>query len=421
MSSNEDKGKATGDAAFLDVEKLFQESMEHQEGFPQDQEVGVMPQPSKLEVVSKVADSVAHELNNVLATIIGLASVIETEVDVDSAIYQDIRGILTASRRGIRLTRNLLGFSKDGDPLYKEQVKLPELLGKVVGLLQRTMPPEVEISADIASDLDPVEVDANQIRNMIINLAANSVDAISGKGAISIKVRSFQPGQDAGPGGANLRPGRYLSIQVADTGRGMDSETMRRAFEPFFTTKPAGTASGLGLPLVYRIIKGHNGHVDLYSKEGLGTTVTVYLPALGPEPRKQAQKPRPEPRRATGAILLVDDEELVRLAARRILKKIGYNVLMAGSGAEALEMLKSRRSDIGAAIVDLIMPEMDGIAVLKEMIKIAPELPVIISSGYAKEEPSKEIMRLGARAFVEKPYTLKEISEKLAVVLGKPA
>jgi CheY-like chemotaxis protein/anti-sigma regulatory factor (Ser/Thr protein kinase) len=352
----------------------------------------------------------------VLATVIGLASVIEAETDPDSAVYQDVQGILTASKRGMRLTRNLLGFSKNGTVVFKEPIRLQDLLGKAVSLLQRTSPKEVEIQVEMAKDLEDIEGDPSQIRHMLINLAANAIDAMHGQGTLAITTRNVEIGK--GEIGS-LDPGRYVRLQVSDTGRGMDQETMQQAFEPFFTTKPRGTASGLGLPLVHRIVRSHGGQIDLYSKKGLGTTVTIHLPTryVAREAKETGARLSRLPQRS-GTILLVDDEKLVRMSARRILRMMGFAVITAANGKEAIERFQEHRDEIVAVLLDLIMPEMDGAVALQELKKIDPEVRVVISSGYTREEPVNQILERGAAAFVQKPYTVQQLADALDEVLG---
>jgi two-component system cell cycle sensor histidine kinase/response regulator CckA len=381
-------------------------------------------QLGKYAVVRKVADSVAHELNNVLATVIGLASVVEAEVEPTSSTYNDIQGILNASRRGITLTRNLMGFSRSGAPLLKERIQLNRALGKVLGLLRSANTDTLTVNTELADDLEELEGDPNQIRHVLVNLTANAVDAMRGKGVLTTTTRNIEVSHAQPRRGAHgnaLPPGRYICLQVSDTGVGMDQQTLTHALEPFFSTKPSGTAIGLGLPLVHHIVLGHCGEIDIISKEGLGTTVTVYLPSSGPasglKKEKGASARRGEAREET--IMLVDDDPLFIGAAQRILKMLGFSVVTATGGAEAVARFKVDPEAISLAIVDLIMPEVDGMDVLRELKLVAPKLPVIVSSGHHDEEPIQQVMELGAAAFIQKPFTMNEIAEQIERTLSE--
>jgi signal transduction histidine kinase len=409
--SSDDRVEGPSEEAGLDMESILEE-------IASEGEAGSDEEPRRDEdnaVIQKIADSVAHELNNVLATIIGLASVLEAEFGPDSSYGQDIEGILTASKRGMRLTRNLLGFSRDGSVAFKERIQLNDLLGKAISLLSRTTATGIEIKTDLTEELAEIAGDPSQMRHALINLAANAIDAMQGQGTLTLSTRNVTLRKEG------LKSGDYVRLQVSDTGRGMDPETLKHAFDPFFTTKPQGTGSGLGLPLVNRIVRNHGGRVELFSKQGLGTTVTVFLPAIEtrkPKPVKRYDSKRIEFDGKRGTILLVDDEPLVRASAKRILGLLGFSVIMAKNGKEALSRYRQHRDKIVLVLLDLIMPEMDGGEALTELKKLNPDVQVVISSGYTREEPVNKLLDRGAIAFVEKPYTVEQLANTLEDLLG---
>jgi len=363
------------------------------------------------DIIGKLADGIAHEMNNVLATIMGLASVLETEISPNSLQYQDIQEILSASRRGLELTRNLLSFASK-DAVYIERIDLNHLVGTVRSLLQRTIPNHISVQTHLAPDLADIEGDASQIKHLLFNLATNSTDAIRNKGTLTFTTKNVMVSESDAATQKNLNPGFYVRLQISDTGVGMDRLTLERAFEPFFTTKNPEQYSGLGLVSVLNTIRSHGGDIDIYSKEGLGTTATVYFPALEsivqPEVTAPVVMKSLDPKKDT--ILLVDDEELFRKASKRILERLGYGVALACNGQEALEYYVKNKHRISYVLLDLIMPDMDGAEVLEKLRGLDPEVRVIISTGYAREDPIKEMMQKGAVGFVKKPFTMKQLA-----------
>ncbi len=366
----------------------------------------------RIEVIGKLADGIAHEMNNVLATIMGLASVLESDIDVSNPLFQDVQGILAASRRGLDLTRNLVSFSQSSKN-FQEPVLLNHLVGMVRSLLQRTTPSHVEIETHIASDLAVIRGDLNQIKHALINLATNATDAIQTKGIITFTTSNITLKETDLTSFPNLSPGHYVRLQVSDTGLGMDDETLKQAFDPFFTTK--GTARGLGLSLVLNTVEQHGGKVTIFSKSGQGTTVTIDFPAIESTHTTNdiAQKKQPSLAVKSGTVLLVDDENLVLVAGKRLLERLGYTVMVALTGQEALEIYKKNGNDISFVLLDLIMPDMDGLQVLKHLKELDQEVQVIISSGYAREESLSTGLSAGALAFVQKPFTLNELAATL--------
>ena len=214
-------------------------------------------------------------------------------------------------------------------------------------------------------------------------------------------------------------PGEYVLLEVSDTGHGMDKETVEHIFEPFFTTKEMGRGTGLGLAMVYGIVKQHNGHITVYSEVGKGTTFRVYLPAIEGEVETDVETTGIMPAFGTETVLLVDDEEFVRELGARILTKHGYTVLQAVNGREALDLFKKERSRISLVILDLIMPEMGGTECLKELLKIDPQVKVLVASGYSADASVKETIQMGAKGFVTKPFRVKELLRDVRRVLDE--
>jgi len=375
-------------------------------------------QSQKMEAVGRLAGGIAHDMNNVLGAIMGFASVIQAEMDPASRMRDDVDHILGACRKGRDLMLNLLGFARKGK--YRlELFALDDLVRDVVELLKHTIPKKIQIDVRRKQDGLRVHGDRTQIHHALMNVCLNSVDAMGESGTLGIfaeTVTIIEPELAPCP---ELEPGVYSAIRVSDTGHGMDRHVMSMAFEPFFTTKPIGQGSGLGLPMVYGTVKNHGGAVILESTPGQGTAVTMLLPsATSPSQVLRALSERRSPSDPAGVtILLVDDEAMIRNAGRRLLEKLGYRVLLAADGRDALRVFCERKACIGAVMLDLVMPLMDGEETLARLKEIEPEIPVLLCSGFSKEEKAEELLERGAVGFIQKPFDLRTLGLRLAEIL----
>lgn len=382
----------------------------------------VTREPStSIRLVGQLANSVAHEMNNVLATVMGLASVIQQETDPGSTVHQDIQTILEASRRGMDLTRNLLLFSPHRQA-PKRAVSLNDLVGTVHSLLLRTTAehtgekqPKVELALD--PRLPDILGDENQLRQMLINLANNALEAMPAGGTLTVATQVVDLGPSDVASTPSMTPGRHVRLQVSDTGVGMDDQTLGKAFDPFFTTRQTRKAPGLGLSLVYDGVTRHGGKVDIFSRKGLGTTVTLHFASLelADEPGSGRRHRKTAPEKKSGTVLLVDDDALVRKSTGRMLKKLGYEVIPVSGGAEALSAYRTSAKDITLVMVDLIMPDMDGTEVLQRLKRIDPSVCVVVCSGYPGGEATTR--QLGCSGYASKPFTLESLSDALEEAL----
>ena len=364
-------------------------------------------QSQKMEALGNLAGGVAHDVNNVLTSITGLASLLLENTAAGDPVRPDLVSILAACDRGHALTRNLLGFARKGK-VQTGRISVNRAVREVVELLGRTLSKGVVLRTDLRADPDEVDGDAAQLNQVILNLALNASDGMQGRGTLTFTTTCAE------------RDGRpMLRLAVTDTGAGMDAETRARAFEPFFTTKAPGEGSGLGLFMVYGTVTNHGGQVELHSEPGRGTTVEVLLPAL---PRSSTRAAAPTaawaPRHGRGNLLVVDDEPTVRLTSQRMLEKLGYTVLLADSGARALEQLRAHPGKIAGVILDVMMPGMNGQETLEAMRAIEPAIKVLVSSGYFREELADGLVARGAVGFLQKPYRLTTLAEELKKVLG---
>ena len=365
----------------------------------------------KLEAIGTLAGGVAHDMNNVLAAIIGLAESLREDEPGDAV--RTVDGILDAARRGAALTRNLMGFSRRG--MYrKTPIAVAPIIDGVAELLRRTLLKRIhiEVTGTVAHHID---ADAAQIGQALINLCLNSADAMAGVGTLRLQIGEADVAEAEALALA-IAPGRHVTIRVIDTGAGISPDVQARIFEPFFTTKPQGSGTGLGLAMVYGVMKGHGGAVSVTSALDHGTTMTLFLPAIAAttEPAKLPRAPRVG---GTGLILVVDDDPLVRAVTSRCLVRAGYQVIHAENGQEAALVFERRRGDIGAVVLDMAMPIMGGAACFTELQLLDPKVRVVIASGYAIEKEAQTCLDRGAVAFLEKPFAQGELLDAVALAL----
>jgi two-component system, cell cycle sensor histidine kinase and response regulator CckA len=380
-------------------------------------------QSQKMEAVGRLAGGVAHDFNNVLTVVKSFSEFLLEDLDKLDPRRSDVEEIAKAADRAAALTRKLLAFSR-------KQVMRPEPLdlnSVVVGMekmLQRLIGEDVRIATVLDPDLLAVEADPSSIEQAILNLAVNARDAMPDGGTLTIRTKNET--LDKTDAAWAIRPGHYAMLSVSDTGHGMDATTQARVFEPFFTTKPQGQGTGLGLAMVYGIVKQSGGHVWVESKPDQGTTFTVYLPqpaeldtatALRAAPRS-AGDPRPAGTQAGGeTILVVDDEEAVRSSTRRALERAGYTVIPATDGADALRLFTEHDGAVDMVITDVVMPGLGGRELVGRLKIMSPELPVLFLSGYTEEGVRNQGVLEPSAAYLEKPFTSENLLHKVREVL----
>ena len=361
-----------------------------------------------------------RDFNNLMHVVTGYSDLLLLDRN-NERVAQELREIKEAAARASALTRQLLLFSRRAE----RQVANTDInreVGQIVGILRRTIPKMVAIETRLADDLRHVEADTVQLEQVLVNLALNASDAMPNGGTLVVETRNVTLDESCTETLLDLEPGEYVMIAMTDTGHGMPRETVERIFEPFFTTKPAGQGTGLGLAMVYGIVRAHHGRVTCYSEPGIGTTFRIYLPAAATAELHAGERGREDPLpRGSETVLLVDDEPSIREVGRQLLATHGYQVLEAGTGEAALETLEKRGSKVDLVILDFIMPGMGGRRCLQQLQSRMPELPVIISSGYSAEATSDDLLAMGARAFAGKPYQAKTLLEIVRKVLDGAA
>jgi two-component system cell cycle sensor histidine kinase/response regulator CckA len=381
-------------------------------------------QSHKMEAVGQLAGGVAHDFNNVLTAIIGFSDLLlQTHRPTDAA-YRDIMNIKNSANRAAGLVRQLLAFSRR-QTLQAEVLELGEVLTDLSALLNRALGEKIELKILPGRDLWHVKADKTQFEQVIINLAVNARDAMPDGGRLTIRTRNVSERESLKLADLNVTAGEYVLIEVEDTGIGMSAEVTSKIFEPFFTTKDVGKGTGLGLSTVYGIVKQTGGYVFAESEEGKGTTFRVYLPrhiVESEDELPQRADKRKEATRdltGTGRVLLVEDEDVVRNFAARALSRQGYEVLEAGTGVEALDVMAREQGKIDIIVSDVIMPEMDGPSMLKEMRKTNPDIKIIFVSGYPDDAFKKSLDDDETYAFLPKPFTLPQLAAKVKEQLGR--
>jgi signal transduction histidine kinase/ActR/RegA family two-component response regulator len=371
-------------------------------------------QSQKLESLGLLAGGVAHDFNNLLVGILGYADLLVAEATPGTTAHEAGTTIGQAARRASELTRQLLALARLGQH-REERVDLHAVVEEVTKLLGRTLDKSIRLETRLHAGAHTVRGDPGQLQQVILNLAVNARDAMPAGGTLTLETATVDG--RAGSGIPGLAPGEYVALHVTDTGTGIPGEHLARIFDPFFTTKPVGKGSGLGLATAFGIAKGHGGSIRVESEAGAGSTFTVYLPALAGD---AAATPAPEdpPRRGSGVVLVVDDEEIVRRTADRVLASLGYEPALVAGGREALAWLSGRADPPAAVLLDLAMPEMDGRTCFGEMRKRHPDLRVVVCSGFSQTGGAQELLSAGAVAFVQKPYRTIELARALELAVA---
>lgn len=369
----------------------------------------------KMEALNVALGATGLAVNNMLGVILGLASVIRTEINADDPVSKDIEEIVSAARRGSSIITRSLERATRTDP-RRESVRVASMVHDLVESMQEGIANEVLLTTDIEDGLTAIHGDPEAIRRALQALVTNAVQAVEGSGSVKVCVSRRTVGLQDVSGSPGLTAGEYVEMQVTDGGPGIDQEARQRAFEPLFTTKASAESPGLGLPMAYVTARSHGGLLTLASRPGLGTTATILLPmhvATEEAAPQEGRQLRPGGR----TVLVVDDESGVRAMGRRLLKSLGYSVLLAETGEAALGLCAEHLADIDIVILDVAMPGMGGEECLEELLKLAPGLPVLISTGLPLASRRSQLLEAGASGVLSKPFDVKQLARSIGEAL----
>jgi PAS domain S-box-containing protein len=379
----------------------------------------------RLESLGQLAGGIAHDFNNLLAVIINYAAFVAEDLQTVSekdgaerwnSTREDVQQIRLAGERASHLTHQLLAFARR-EVVQPQVVDVNDIVRDIEQLLLRTLGEHVELHSSLAANLRQVLIDPGQVEQILVNLAVNARDAMPDGGTLRIDTANMEIDAAAAATLPELSPGPHVRLRVSDTGVGMSSETLQRAFDPFFSTKPAGQGTGLGLATVYGIIQQAGGRSQIYSEPGVGTTITVLLPATEQASAPAGQPAQSPARRCEETILLVEDEDALREVTRRILIAAGYNVIVASNGLDALQVAEAHGARIDMLLSDVVMPQMNGPLLAERLLARRPSIRVLLMSGFA--QPILDAGgHLGAGiALIEKPFAGPALLAKIAEIL----
>jgi PAS domain S-box-containing protein len=398
-----EKGKTTGIQGVLTEVTVLKKAEEEKKNIEKD-----ILRIQKMELIGTLAGGIAHNFNNILMGIMGYTSLMISERESDDPDYEYLKNISDSVSAATELTKNLLGFARGGKYEVKP-VDINDLIKREIRIFSQTRK-EVIIESFLRDGIPSVNADPGQLRQVFLNLFINACQAMPDGGKIYVRTENTTiSGHDFDD--FNVRAGEYIKVSVSDTGTGMDKTVLENIFTPFFSTREQGEGTGLGLASVYGILTNHGGSIKAYSEPGLGSTFVFILPVAETAVMETVETEKPEKLiRGNGVILLVDDEAMILNVGEKLLKYLGYDVLKAKSGKEAIEIYSGSFQDITMVILDMIMPDMDGKETYERLHSINPGVIVLLASGYSVDDYAQKLLKQGFCGFIQKPYNLNDLS-----------
>lgn len=374
-------------------------------------------QAQKLQAIGTLAGGIAHDFNNILMAIIGFTEIASTKAEKGSSILNNLKNVLEASNRAKDLVSQILSFTRQSDE-EKKPIQISPIVKEALKLLRATLPSTIEIRQHIENEPMVVESDPTKIHQIMMNICTNAHHAMYDKGGVlDVAMVPVELEAEKAADFHALLPGSYIRLSIADTGIGMDQSTMDRIFEPYFTTKEKSEGTGLGLAVVHGIVKGNNGTITVESEPGKGTTFHVYLPRVAYiEDVSKPDTPISLPK-GRESILFVDDEQILADMGKEMLEDLGYKVVSRTSSIEALELFRTKPDRFDLIITDMTMPNMTGDDLSKELLKIRPDIPIILCTGFSEKISAEKTKIIGIREFVMKPFALQAFAETVRKVL----
>jgi PAS domain S-box-containing protein len=373
-------------------------------------------QMQKMEAIGTLAGGIAHDFNNILTGVLGYAELLKLDSDPGDPVFRAADVIERAAARGAELTKQLLGFARVGK-LQEAPVDVHELIRGVAALLGRTIDKQITVSQQLEAQHRYVLGDRAQLDQVLLNLGVNARDAMQEAGEILFATEDVELDEAFCRRRVDLRPGAYLKVTVEDDGYGIPQGIRHRIFEPFFTTKESLGGTGMGLAMVYGAVQNHKGAIEVDSTKGGGTRFVLYFKPTESAGPAEVQALESEPAAGRGRVLIVDDEEVVRLIASQMLGHLGYETLQAIDGADAISRFEKHKNEIDLVLLDLVMPRMGGPGCFRRLKAIDPSVKVVLSTGYAVDGSVQEIMDEGVAAYVQKPYRLGQLADAVARAL----
>lgn len=372
----------------------------------------------KMDAIGQMAGGIAHDFNNILGVIIGNMDLLKREVTLGEKALKRIEATNKAARRAANLTRQLLGFSRD-EVHHVHSVDINQVIRGMDNLICRSVTPEVEVDYSFVDEIWLTEIDDSDFEDALLNLVINARDAMSGGGRLTLETANKVLGDEYAKTEPSVKPGKYIELAINDTGKGIPREDIDRIFEPFYTTKPRDKGTGLGMSMVFGFVQRSNGHIKVYSEQGIGTTIRCYLPRSITQSETQVLPTLGEQQLPRGQemVLAVDDEEDLLLLAQQYLEALGYSVITAANGQQALNILKER-SDIDLLFSDIVMPGgMNGYELAEQASTLYPTLKVLLTSGYSSKTLSRNGQAQFEATMLSKPYNHHEIATRVRQVL----
>lgn len=369
----------------------------------------------KMDAIGTLAGGIAHDFNNALLGIAGNIELLEMDLPNDESVLKYAKRMKASIQRMAQLTEQLLAYAQGGK-YQSRTISLGDFVRDTLPLLQHVIRPSIRVDMDLTTNASYIRADVTQMQMVLAALLSNAAEAIEGEGRIRIVISRREIDEKVAQTDRHLEPGEYICLTVEDDGKGMDEKTKGRLFEPFFTTKFQGR--GLGMAAVYGIAKSHRGGIFIDTESGKGTAVHICLPAAKPETQEE-KAPQEDSAQSTGTILVIEDDKAVMDVTQAMIESLGYRVLMARTGTEAVEIARTFDGDIDVAVLDIGLPDIEGGEVYRTLMDVRPKLKVIVCSGYAADGPVQKILDKGAQDFVQKPFSLKTLATKLQEVLGK--
>ena len=368
----------------------------------------------RFEAIVTLAGGIAHDFNNALTGVMGNIELLKTDFRDDEAVNRYVDKVMVCAQRMAGLTNQLLAYARGGK--YDTQVvSLVDFVESALPLMAGGMDDAICVDTALDKNVSNVEADLAQMEMVLSTVLTNAAEAIEGQGHVRVRVSNVEADEAFAGEHADLSPGAYVCLMIEDDGKGMDDETRSRIFEPFFSTKEQGR--GLGMAAAYGIVINHNGCISVESELGKGTVIRIYLPAVEARVEEPEARETKAPTKGTGTILVIEDDKMVMEVEQAILESLGYRVIGAENGKEAIEVARTFDGDIDLAILDIRLPDIGGEQVYPVIMEARPNLKVVVCSGYTIDGPAEQILDAGAQCFIQKPYSIAALSEKLKEVL----